>query len=68
MDERVHHCRCGFAIDSDLNAAVNILGLGLQSLGLRKTIEAHAIQSWEQSQFFVPDHKNILHGLRIMDC
>jgi len=46
LNERVHRCECGLVLDRDLNAAVNILRLGLQSLGL-ETIEAHDLQSWE---------------------
>lgn len=35
LDTRVYHCPCCLLeIDRDLNAAVNILRLGLQSLGL----------------------------------
>ena len=44
--ERTHRCECGLVLDRDLNASINILRLGLQSLGL-KTIEAHDTQSWE---------------------
>jgi putative transposase len=34
LSERVHQCpACGLEIDRDLNAALNILGLGLHSLG-----------------------------------
>jgi putative transposase len=40
---RVHQCpRCGLEIDRDLNAAYNILRLGLQSQGLRPQ-EAHVL-------------------------
>ena len=35
LSDRVHHCsHCGFEIDRDHNAALNILALGIQSLGL----------------------------------
>ena len=35
LSDRVHKCpHCGLEIDRDFNAAINILGLGLQSLGL----------------------------------
>ena len=35
LSDRVHSCfRCGLIIDRDQNAAINILGLGLQSLGI----------------------------------
>jgi putative transposase len=35
LSERVYHCPCCLlAIDRDLNAAINICGLGLQALGL----------------------------------
>lgn len=46
LSERTHRCECGLVLDRDLNASINILRLGLQSLGL-KTIEAHDFQSWE---------------------
>jgi putative transposase len=46
LSERTHSCECGLVVDRDLNAAVNILRLGLQSLGLN-TVEAHDLQSWE---------------------
>ena len=46
LSERTHRCECGLEIDRDLNAAINILRLGLQSLGLN-TVEAHDLQSWE---------------------
>ena len=32
LSQRVHHCKkCGYTADRDLNAAINILTLGLQS-------------------------------------
>ncbi len=35
LSVRVHHCpACGLRIDRDLNAALNIVGVGLHSLGL----------------------------------
>jgi putative transposase len=34
LNERVHRCSCGINIDRDLNAAINILRLGTQSLGI----------------------------------
>lgn len=37
LSVRIHHCKCGLIMDRDLNAAVNILRLGLQSL------EAHRL-------------------------
>ncbi|MEW6208575.1 MAG: transposase [Acidobacteriota bacterium] len=43
LSERIHNCtNCGLQIDRDLNAAINILRLGLQSLGvpLAQTMEA----------------------------
>jgi len=46
LSERTHRCKCGLELDRDLNASINILRLGLESLGL-KTIEAHPIQGWE---------------------
>ncbi|RNI12497.1 transposase, partial [Methanohalophilus sp. RSK] len=34
LDDRTHKCnRCGLVLDRDHNAAINILRLGLQSLG-----------------------------------
>jgi putative transposase len=47
LSVRIHHCRgCGLVIDRDHNAAINILRLGLQSLGLL-TIEAALMQGAE---------------------
>jgi hypothetical protein len=40
----------GLMLDRDLNASLNILRLGLQSLGL-ESVEAHFLETWEQSQF-----------------
>ncbi len=34
LSERVHDCACGLVLDRDHNAAINILGLGLQAVGL----------------------------------
>lgn len=35
LSDRIHSCpHCGLEIDRDLNAAINILGLGLQTLGI----------------------------------
>lgn len=34
LSVRVHHCQCGLVLDRDHNAAINILSLGLQRLGL----------------------------------
>ena len=35
LSVRVHHCpACGLTIDRDVNAAINILALGLQSIGI----------------------------------
>lgn len=40
LSDRVHHCSsCGFEIDRDHNASINILRLGLQSLG-NQSVEA----------------------------
>jgi len=40
LSERTHRCKCGLEMDRDLNAAINILRLGLQSLS-QMGIEAH---------------------------
>jgi putative transposase len=42
LSERMHRCACGLVMGRDLNAAINILRLGLQSLGLN-TVEAHPL-------------------------
>ncbi len=34
LGDRVHSCSCGLVLDRDENAAINILSLGLQGLGL----------------------------------
>ncbi len=47
LSVRVHQCPyCGLEIDRDLNAAVNILAVGLHSLG-SQSLEAHAVHPWE---------------------
>jgi putative transposase len=49
---RIFHCMgCGLVIDRDLNAVINILRLGLQSLGVpyAQTIEAALKQGAESS-------------------
>jgi len=41
LGDRIHKCFCcGFTTDRDHNAALNILALGLQSLGKTKSLEA----------------------------
>ena len=41
LSERTHSCSCcGLVLDRDHNAAINILRLGLQSVGI-KSVEAH---------------------------
>lgn len=43
LSERIHSCsECGLSMDRDLNAAINILRLGLQSVGI-KSIEAQVL-------------------------
>ena len=43
LSEKVHSCsECGLSMDRDLNAAINILRLGLQSVGI-KTVEAQVL-------------------------
>ena len=43
LSERVHNCpNCGLSLDRDLNAAINILRLGLQSLRIN-AIDAHVL-------------------------
>jgi len=40
LSDRVYHCPiCSLSLDRDENAAINILGLGLQSIGI--SVEAH---------------------------
>jgi putative transposase len=46
LNERLHSCKCGLVVDRDLNAAINILRLGLQSLS-QMGIEAHPLQGGE---------------------
>jgi putative transposase len=46
LSERTHRCKCGIEIDRDLNAAINILRLGLESLS-QMGIEAHPPSGWE---------------------
>ena len=33
LSDRVHRCSCGLVLDRDENAAINILSLGLKTLG-----------------------------------
>ncbi len=35
LSQRIHDCSCGLSLDRDHNAALNILALGLQCVGLR---------------------------------
>ncbi|WP_319507376.1 transposase [uncultured Methanolobus sp.] len=43
LADRTHKCNsCGLILDRDHNAAINILRLGLQSVGI-KSVEAHAL-------------------------
>jgi putative transposase len=43
LADRVHNCpECGLSLDRDWNAAINILRLGLQSVGI-KTVEARPL-------------------------
>jgi putative transposase len=45
LSDRVHNCsECGLLIDRDFNAAINILRLGLQSVGI-KTVEAPSLRA-----------------------
>jgi putative transposase len=47
LSVRVHHCPyCGLEIDRDLNAALNILAVGLHSSGIQSG-EACVFQAWE---------------------
>lgn len=47
LSVRVHQCpSCGLEIDRDHNAALNILAVGLHSIG-SQSVEAHAFQAWE---------------------
>lgn len=47
LSVRIHQCSfCGLEIDRDLNAAYNILAVGLDSLGTQ-SLEAHALEPWE---------------------
>jgi len=47
LSERTHHCPCcGLTLDRDHNAALNILRLGLQSLGIQ-SVEAPILQVGE---------------------
>jgi len=43
LSDRVHKCpQCGLEMDRDWNAAINILRLGLQSVGIQ-TVEARLL-------------------------
>ena len=36
LSQRIYHCpACGFSVDRDINAAINILSLGIQTLGIQ---------------------------------
>jgi len=34
LSQRIHNCSCGLVLDRDHNAAINILALGLQCVGI----------------------------------
>ena len=43
LSDRVHNCtQCGLSLDRDWNAAINILRLGLQSVGVKRRQRTHA--------------------------
>jgi len=57
LSDRVHSCpHCGLEIDRDLNAAINVLTLGLQGLGLGPG--SPRLKSGEQS----PYHPGLVHS------
>jgi len=47
LSVRVHKCTCGLEMDRDQNAALNILRLGLQSVGQTIGRRSPRLQSWE---------------------
>ena len=46
LSRRLHECVCGLRLDRDHNAALNILALGLQSVG-RESYRSRALQGAE---------------------
>jgi putative transposase len=59
LSERVYRCPCCYLeLDRDLNAALNILRLGLQALGL--VPESPRRYAWEQ-----PHHATVLCGIGV---
>jgi putative transposase len=48
LSDRVHNCpQCGFSMDRDWNAAINILRLGLQSVGIGSRHRSPVLQGRE---------------------
>lgn len=66
LGDRIHKCNnCGLVLDRDENAAINILRLGLQSVG--KTVEAHKLfQRYEFEQPWEQPHKLFNHILHFI--
>ena len=45
LSDRVHVCTCGLTINRDLNAAYNILRLGMQSIGIQSIEAPHVCKA-----------------------
>ena len=58
LSDRIHRCSCGLIMDRDQNASINILALGLKSLGIQSIEAPQFIEG--SSHFAYPFHTSHL--------